>query len=98
MSADSEQLDDVKATLMMLQTQFGALKNADVEIALAYYYVYANDYTNALTQIDLVATEFKALKKDSIKKFRLIQLNEMKVAILEEQAKMKIKSKMEAKK
>ena len=97
MSADLEQLDNVKHTLDKLQIKFGELKNADVEIALAYYYVYATDYKNALTQIALVANTFKDLKNDNIKKYRLIQLKEMQVAILEEQEKIKINVEQKAK-
>ncbi|MCJ8313161.1 MAG: hypothetical protein HRU38_13655 [Saccharospirillaceae bacterium] len=98
MSADVEKLDDVKHTLDNLQTTLGKNKHADVEIALAYYYVYANDYNNALTQIELVEVFFEDLKHDSIKKYRLKQLREMKAAILDEQAKIMKKEIMQKKK
>ncbi|BCE03777.1 hypothetical protein [Marinicellulosiphila megalodicopiae] len=87
MSADATKLEEVKQTLFALREQYGKHKNAEVEIALAYYHIYANDHKAALEQIDAIDVFFEHLYNDNIKKYRLEHLKEFKVAILLEQAK-----------
>ena len=85
MTVNEQFFPEVEQQLATLKQYYGEDRNADVEIAYAYYYVYSDQYDLAVEQIDLVLSEFEELKKDSIEKFRLKQLHEFKLAIQRKQ-------------
>ena len=87
MSVNERFFPEVEQQLQQLKASYGELANADVEIAYAYYYVYTQQTELAIKQIDYVISEFDELKKDSVKKFRLKQLHEFKIAMQQQKKK-----------